>query len=436
MQVAEAFAGFSAGEADGLRRAMSRKRSRVQILGHRERFIEGARRHSGAGKRTAERVWEMVEGFAGFGFPKAHGAAFGLLAYQSTWLRVHYGPEFLCALLNEQPMGFYAPDSLVHEAEHRGIEVLGLDANASALECTVQAGGVRLGLGYIKDVTAAEVAELVAERERNGPFRSLGDLAARAGAGRRTLEQLAWSGACERLIGEADRRSALWQLGVAAPAQSAGEGTQLALPLELQAPPRLRPLGRWQRLIADYATSEVTVGDHVMGVLRERLAIPMLATSAQLHRLPHRCSVTVAGLVIARQRPSTAGGTMFLLFEDEWGTLNLIVPRVVYERHRLLARAEPLLLAKGRLERAEGVTNVIVRELAALEGFLDQTGEEPSRPAASASVHHLPEPESSSAAGEQAGGSAAEEKAEDAQVGSSMRAVAPAVQSFAMGRRR
>jgi error-prone DNA polymerase len=206
--------------------------------------------------------------------------------------------------------------------------------------------------------------------------------------------------------------------------------------LELQAPPRLRPLSRWQRLIADYATSEVTVGDHVMAVLRERLAIPMLATSAQLHRLPHGCSVTVAGLVIARQRPSTAGGTMFLLFEDEWGTLNLIVPRVVYERHRLLARAEPLLLARGRLERAEGVINVIVRELVALEGFLAPPGEEPGEQARTASVHHLPEPEHSSAAGGQAAGSAAEERAEEAQVGSSMRAVAPAVQSFAMGRRR
>jgi error-prone DNA polymerase len=434
MQVAEAFAGFGAGEADGLRRAMSRKRSREQIQGHRERFIEGARRHSGAAQCVAERVWGMVEGFAGFGFPKAHGAAFGLLAYQSTWLRVHYGPEFLCALLNEQPMGFYAPDSLVHEAEQRGIEVLGLDVNTSALECAVQAGGVRLGLGYIKDVAAAEMAELVAERERNGPFRSLGDLAARSGAGSRTLEQLAWSGACERLIGEADRRSALWQLGVAAPAQSASDGTQLALPLELREPPQLRPLSRWQRLIADYATSEVTVGDHVMAVLRERLQIPMLATSAQLGRLPQGCSVNVAGLVIARQRPSTAGGTMFLLFEDEWGTANLIVPRVVYERYRLLARAEPLLLARGRLERAEGVINVIVRELAALEGFLDQTGEEPNQLATRASVHHLPE--RPPALDDPAAAPAAEEQAADAQVGSSMRAVAPAVQSFAMGRRR
>ncbi len=138
MEVAQAFAGFAPGEADGLRRAMSRKRSHEALQSHRERFLEGARHHVGADSRTAEEVWEMVSGFAGFGFPKAHGAAFGLLAYQSTWLRVHYGPEFLCSLLNEQPMGFYAPDSLVHEAEGRGIPVLGLDVNASDVQCTVE----------------------------------------------------------------------------------------------------------------------------------------------------------------------------------------------------------------------------------------------------------------------------------------------------------
>ncbi len=140
MEVAQAFAGFSPREADGLRRVMSRKRSHELLQTYRESFVAGAQRHVGAEAQTAERVWEMVAGFAGFGFPKAHGAAFGLLAYQSTWLRVHHGPEFLCALLNEQPMGFYAPDTLVHEAENRGtpIPVLGLDVNASAVQCTVE----------------------------------------------------------------------------------------------------------------------------------------------------------------------------------------------------------------------------------------------------------------------------------------------------------
>jgi error-prone DNA polymerase len=435
MEVAEAFAGFTPGEADGLRRAMSRKRSQEMLARHRERFVEGARRHAGAEEETAQRVWQMIEGFAGFGFPKAHSAAFGLLAYQSTWLRVHYSPEFLCALLNEQPMGFYAPDSLVHEAELRGIAMRRLDVNASAVECTVEDGGVRLGLGYIKDVSSVEMHELVAERERGGPFGSLGELAGRIAARRRTFEQLAWSGACDEIIAaapgerrtvdEASRRTALWQLGMAPPGERVEEGTQLALPLALPAAPRLRSLGRWQRLIADYSTSGVTVGDHAMAILRERLTVPMLVTSAQLARLPSGGAVAIAGLVIARQRPGTANGTMFLLFEDEFGTVNLIVPRAVYERHRHLARAEPLLLARGVLERSEGVVNVIVRELAALERFV-AGGVDSAREVADERVRHLPGPERSSS----------DEHDEASEIGSSMRAVAPPIQSFAMGRRR
>jgi error-prone DNA polymerase len=446
MQVAEAFAGFSAGEADGLRRAMSRKRSHEMIQGHRERFVTGALRYAGADRRTAERVWEMVEGFAGFGFPKAHSAAFGLLAYQSTWLRVHYGAEFLCALLNEQPMGFYAPDSLVHEAENRGIVVLGLDINASQVQCTVEGAGVRLGLGYIKDAACAEMQALVVERERNGAFASLGELAGRAACRRGTLEQLAWSGACDGLLGGsdsqtgADRRTALWQLGVATPAEAigrsgdrdgseAGEGTQLALALELPAPPRLRALGRWQRLIADYSTSGVTIGEHALAILRGRLAVPMLATSAQLPRLPSGCQVAVAGLVIARQRPGTAKGTMFLLFEDEFGTVNLIVPGAVYERHRHLARAEPLLLARGKLERAHGVVNVIVRELAPLERFVTDGIEQEQGGATPARVHRLSDRRP------QAHGDGVPD-VDRGEVGSSMRAAAPPMQSFGQGRRR
>ena len=135
LEVAIAFAGFSPGEAEGLRRAMSRKRSEAAIEAHHKRFVAGAQQLHGVDEETAERVFAMVQGFSGFGFPKAHGAAFGLLAYQSTWLRVHYGPEFLCSLLNEQPMGFYPPDALVHEAQRRGIEVLAPDVNASGGEC-------------------------------------------------------------------------------------------------------------------------------------------------------------------------------------------------------------------------------------------------------------------------------------------------------------
>jgi error-prone DNA polymerase len=446
MQVAEVFAGFSPGEADGLRRAMSRKRSHELLARQRVRFIEGALRHASASasppdRATAERVWEMVEGFAGFGFPKAHSAAFGLLAYQSTWLRVHYGAEFLCALLNEQPMGFYAPDSLVHEAENRGIDVHKLDVNASQVQCTVERGGVRLGLGFIKGIAAIEAQALVSERQRGGSFKSLAELAGRAGARRETLEQLAWSGACDSLtsglLGAQDtRRLALWQLGLAATAEAIGDrsrtgsdgSVQLALPLELPQAPRLRPLGRWQKLIADYSTSGVTIGEHAMAILRPRLTVPKLLTSAQLPQLRTGSQVAVAGLVIARQRPGTAKGTMFLLFEDELGTINLIVSKAVYERHRHLARAEPLLLAKGVVECSQGVVNVIVRELAALEGVLSG-GIEGDAQAASTRVHRLRDRG-------RVQPSTAEEHAQGSEVGASMRAVAPPVQSFAMGRRR
>jgi error-prone DNA polymerase len=461
MEVAEAFAGFTPGQADGLRRAMSRKRSHELLARHRERFVEGARRHVGAEEEVAQRVWKMIEGFAGFGFPKAHSAAFGLLAYQSTWLRVHYGPEFLCALLNEQPMGFYAPDSLVHEAEGRSIAMRALDVNASQARCTVQDGGVRMGLGYVKGLAQAEAQAIVAERERGGPFRGLGDLAARVPLGQGALEQLAWSGACDGLPDDDGRRAALWQAGVAAHAESqaggatglAPQGTQLALPLKLPAAPTLRPLGRWQRLIADYSTSGVTIGDHAIAILRPRLTVPKLVTSAQLTRLPRGGEVAVAGLVIARQRPGTAGGTMFLLFEDEFGTINLIVSKAVYERHRLLARAEPLLLARGRLERYRDppthrpptvlrastrddedeeirpVINVIVRELVALERFLGVGGNPISDEAEArqvARVRQLP----------QRRRAPAEDALEEAEVGSSMRAAVPPMQSFGAGRRR
>ncbi len=175
IQVAMAMAGFTAGEAEGLRRAMSRNRSEAALNAYGERFVAGAVER-GVDLGLAERVFEQVRGFSGFGFPKSHAAAFGLLAYQSTWLRVHYGPELLCALFNEQPMGFYPPDSLTHEAQRRGIEVRAVDVNRSEVECTVeprQAGepagrgvepAVRFGLGYIKGVGEDEAAALVGER--------------------------------------------------------------------------------------------------------------------------------------------------------------------------------------------------------------------------------------------------------------------------------
>ncbi|HEY6399319.1 MAG TPA: error-prone DNA polymerase, partial [Solirubrobacteraceae bacterium] len=357
LEVAIAFAGFSPGEAEGLRRAMSRKRSEAAIEAYHRRFVSGARRVHGVDEVTAERVFSMVQGFSGFGFPKAHGAAFGLLAYQSTWLRVHYGPEFLCSLLNEQPMGFYPPDALVHEAQRRGIEVFAPDVNESDSECEIGVGDsgdacVRVGLGYVRSVREQEVRELVTARQSGGRFRNLSDLASRAGASAASLELLAWSGACDSLVdgsrGSA-RRIALWQLGVATPGTTVPGGIQLALPLDLPAPPELRKLSSWERMLADYRTTGLTTGVHPLALLRERLPADAV-TSSDLESLQHGTRVRIGGLVVARQRPGTANGIVFVLLEDEHGTINLIIPPQLYERHRLTVRTEPLMLVEGKLE--------------------------------------------------------------------------------------
>ena len=312
----------------------------------------------------------MIVGFSGFGFPKAHGAAFGLLAYQSTWLRVHYGPEFLCALLNEQPMGFYAPDTLAHEAQRRGIELAPPDVNASEVECTVEAVGpparVRLGLGYVLGVRADEVEALVAARAEGGPFRSLADLASRAGRGPAGAGEARVGGRVRRAGGGSPSTRGARRCGSSASPRRASacrEGTQLALPLEVPAAPALRPLdavGGDGRRLRDHRADARPAPDAAAARRRCR---PATVSSADLARLPHDTPVRIGGLVVARQRPGTAKGIVFMLLEDEFGTINLIVPPPVYERHRLTVRTEPLIMAEGRLERlpqAGGAINVFV----------------------------------------------------------------------------
>jgi error-prone DNA polymerase len=367
IQVAMAMAGFTAGEAEGLRRAMSRRRSEAALNAYGESFVAGAVER-GVERGLAERVFERVRGFSGFGFPKSHAAAFGLLAYQSTWLRVHYGPELLCALFNEQPMGFYPPDSLTHEAQRRGIEVRGVDVNASDVECTVESldtgePAVRFGLGYIKGIGEEEAEALVAERRRGGPYRSLADLASRSGISREDLERLAWAGACEPLgiaAGAAPRRDELWRLGVARGSERVrGRAhAQLALPLPLPAPPDLRPLDSWERIVADYSSTGVTLGEHPVEVLRPELDDD-LVRSTDLLLVADRTAVRIAGLVVARQRPATAKGVVFMLLEDESGVANVIVPPPVYERCRLAVRTASFALVSGRLERRENVINLV-----------------------------------------------------------------------------
>jgi error-prone DNA polymerase len=407
LEVAITFAGFSAAEAEGLRRAMSRKRSRQAIEEHHRRFLAGAAARHGVQAALAERIWEKIQGFSGFGFPKAHSAAFGLLAYQSAWLRIQYGPEFLCSLLNEQPMGFYPPDSLVHEAQRRGIRIAPPDANRSRVPCHVESplrggegpevrGGlvVRIGLGYVKGVRREEMEALVAERERGGAYAGVAELASRSGAGLPSLERLAWAGALDTIPAGAgsERREALWRVGVAGRGRSARGGTQLALPAEPPQPPELEPLGEWGRLIADYRSTGMVLGKHPMELLRPRLD-PAISRSADLERIEDGAAVEVAGMVVARQRPETAKGIVFMLLEDERGTVNLIVPPRVYDRHRSLVRTAPLLRAAGRLERREGTVNVLVAEVRELERTEAEQPPAELKPPAGTEPQAKPQPE-------------------------------------------
>ena len=389
LEVAMALAGFSVGEAEGLRRAMSRKRSEAAIEAFRERFIEGAAA-KGVSAELANHVYDKLVGFSGFGFPKSHAAAFGLLAYQSAWLRHHYPAEFLCALLNEQPMGFYPPASLVRDAQRRDVEVRPPHLNRSEAKCSVEDGAVRVGLEYVESIGDDEAEELAAERARNGPFRTVVELAQRAPLSRDGLESLIASGACDSL---GERRTLLWELGLVPRSQSVpgsgGEERQLALPLDPTADtPHLRAQTEWERMLADYRRTSLSVGTHPMQLLRPHLPQGVLS-SHDLCQAPDRAQVVVAGMAIARQRPATAKGVVFMLLEDELGQINLIVPPAVYERHRALVRGEPLILARGRFERVQRNQNVLVSDLETLAPLARQISGAPDLVDALPEAHHF-----------------------------------------------
>jgi error-prone DNA polymerase len=376
LSVAMASAGFSVGEAEGLRRAMSRKRSEEAIEAFRPRFVEGCV-GNGIDERTAHAIYDKLVGFSGFGFPKSHAAAFALLAYQSAWLRHHYPAEFLCALLNEQPMGFYPPASLVRDAQRRGIEVRPPHVNRSVAECTVVDGTVLIGLGYVRSVGEEEAKALTSAQ----PYTSITDLARRAPVKLAALEAIVAAGACDEW---GPRRELLWRLG----ATPRGEAGQLALPLEPTAgTPELPRQTNWEQMLADYKHTSLSVGVHPLELLRPHL--PGVVTSAELADVPHGAHISIAGMAVARQRPATANGVVFMLLEDELGQMNLIVAPPIYERHRAIVRGEPLLLARGRLERHDRNVNLVVERLETLGPLARRAANEAEVTGALPGAHHF-----------------------------------------------
>ncbi|MGQ9572246.1 MAG: helix-hairpin-helix domain-containing protein, partial [Dehalococcoidia bacterium] len=359
LQVAMALAGFTAGQAEALRRAMSRKRSREAMESFWRQFHIGAL-ENGVDEKTARKVFDKLLAFADFGFPKSHSAAFALLAYQSAWLKKYYPAEFYCALFNAQPMGFYPPHVLTNDAQRHGIEVLSPDVNRSGARCTVEERAVRIGFAYVQGIGQEAARALEDERRHSGDFRSLSDFVRRVSLKREPIENLIQVGAFDQF--GLSRRELLWQLGLLYRPSNG----QLALPLPVdQDMVALPEMTDWERMAADYGILALSPHYHPMGLMRPHLHEGIVST-AHLEHLPDGTQVEVAGLVVCRQRPGTAKGVVFLLLEDEFGMANVVVKPQLYERYRSLVRAEPFVLVSGELQRRDGTTNVIAQRLSVL----------------------------------------------------------------------
>jgi error-prone DNA polymerase len=388
LQVCQALAGFTTGQSEALRRAMSRRRSHDLIAGFWEEFRQGALAR-GVPEPTAEKVFGQVIAFSEFGFPKSHAAAFGLLAYQSAWLRHYHPVEYYVSLFNNQPMGFYSIDALGRDAMRNGIAMRLPDIHLSDVWCTVEGAGskehgaVRIGLGFIRHWSEATATATVEEREKNGPFKSVGDFIRRAPPKlkRTAIEALMWVGGCDGF--GLTRRELLWQVGLWLPpkASQSGDGRgRRQLELALNHPHEQLAFGglaAHERLLAEYATLGFAASCHPLSLVRNALP-PNLTLNKDLDGLKTGVQCRVAGLVVARQRPETAKGTVFLLVEDETGMTNVIVRTDVYNRYRAAVRGEPFVLVSGKLAKDDGTVNVLAEKVEGLQSDIRRT--DASRP--------------------------------------------------------
>ena len=363
MQIAIVAAGFSPGEADALRRAMGAWKRTGGLDSFRERLLGGMRAR-GYSQDFAERIYQQMLGFGEFGFPESHALSFALLVYDSAWLKCHEPAAFTCALLNSQPMGFYAPAQLVRDARAHGVEVRAVDACTSHWDSTLERRedgepALRLGLRLVKSLSQAGAARLLAARAAR-PFASIEDLAARAALDRGDLEALAAAGAFAALSG--NRHLAFWEVA----------GTERPLPLappgmlpasEMEGRPLLTAPTEGQAIAADYASLGLSLGRHPLALLRAKLRALALMPAAELHAAAHGTRVRTAGIVLMRQRPATASGVTFLTLEDESGQVNVIVwESIGREQRRPLLEAR-LLEVHGELQHQEGVMHLIAHRL-------------------------------------------------------------------------
>ena len=359
LRMAMATAGFTGGEAEELRRAFGFKRSERAMKAVEEKLRAGMARQGITGE-TAETIIRSITAFALYGFPESHAASFALLAYASAYLKTHHPAAFYAALLNNQPMGFYHPATIVRDAQRHGQVIHPADVNCSGWLCAIEPdGAVRLGLRYVRGLRE-EIGKRIEVERRRRPFESVADLVKRVGLHRDELDQLAQVGALGSLLPE--RRAAIWE------AERAGRP---AGPLyeELADPPGRSPLRAMtpeESLIADYEGTGLSLGPHPMEFHRARLDRMKVARAADLARMKHGAWVRVAGAVIVRQRPGTAKGFVFLNLEDETGLTNVIVRPALFHRHRLALVNEPFLFVEGTLQHQDNVVSIRAERLWAL----------------------------------------------------------------------
>jgi len=390
LRIAMIAAGFTGGQAEDLRRAMGFKRSEKRMRTLESQLREGMANNGIVGDE-AEKIITAIMSFALYGFPESHAASFALLAYASAYLKAHYPAAFYCALLNNQPMGFYHPSTLVKDAQRRGVRFHPIDVQISGWNCTVEEdGAVRLGLRYVSGMRD-DVGKAIGRGALQMRFRSVDDLVSRTGLRRAELVTLADIGALNAF--GYDRRSALWQAEQAArPSGELFSGTTItaehaehaenvfleelnsadsacpAVNVVDQNRSPLKPMAESERIVADYAGTGLTIGRHPMALRRDELATRGVSRAIDLRTARHGRRVRVAGMVITRQRPGTAKGFVFLTLEDETGVANIIVRPDLFLRDRLVITDEPFLLVDGVLQNQDGVTSVRAERIARLHG--------------------------------------------------------------------
>jgi error-prone DNA polymerase len=359
MQLAMVAAGFTPGEADRLRRSMAAWRRKGEIEVFRERLAKGMLER-GYSQQFAEQIYQQILGFGEYGFPESHSASFALLAYFSAWIKCHEPAAFLAALLNSQPMGFYAPAQLVLDARRHGVEVRAADVCESGYECSLEPAesgkqAVRLGLVMVKGLSEAG-AKAVANARLQGVFTSVEDLARRTALSQRDLRALSAAGAFLSL--SAHRREAYWAVA----------GLESRPHMLRHAPvgeerPRLAPPTEGEDIIADYGSVGLTLGRHPLALLRDRLSGMKCATAEQLRGLAHGSRARAAGLVIGRQRPGTASGVVFVTLEDETGCVNIVVWSRLVESQRRELLGSRLMAVDGVIEREGDVVHLVAARL-------------------------------------------------------------------------